>query len=122
MRVPNFSSCPILSALLLCVSFAHAAEPQFAWQRDYARVTETGDIEWTPEPFQYTAGESVRYVDYENGSDAADGASPDRPWKHHPWDARATGSAAAATVVDTSVFKGGVTYRGQLTVREKGRA
>jgi hypothetical protein len=25
-----------------------AAEPPFAWQQDYARVTETGDIEWTP--------------------------------------------------------------------------
>lgn len=106
--------------LLFCVNIQSAERP-FAWQQDYSRVTETGDIEWTPNEFQYVAGATVRYIDYENGSDANDGALKERPWKHHPWDAMAAGAAATATGIDTYVFKGGVVYRGQLAVREKGR-
>lgn len=113
-----FSARAVLA--LSCVTI-QAAEAPFAWQQDYARVTERGDIEWTPREFHFVAGGSVRYIDYESGSDAADGASPQRPWKHHPWDAAATGRAAAATRIDSYVFKGGVIYRGQLTVREQGR-
>ena len=109
------------AVLMLLYGNVSAAEPPFAWQRDYARVTEMGDIEWTPEEFRFVAGSSVRYIDYENGSDANDGLTTDRPWKHHPWDVRATGNAAAAAGVDTYVFKGGVVYRGQLTVNEKGQ-
>ncbi|MCU0871857.1 MAG: LamG domain-containing protein [Pirellulaceae bacterium] len=105
---------------LNCVAIQAAEEP-FAWQQDYARVTEKGDIEWTPRPFHFVAGGSLRFIDYESGSDAADGASPQRPWKHHPWDAAATDSAAAAKGIETYVFKGGVVYRGQLTVKEQGR-
>jgi hypothetical protein len=100
---------------------AHAAIEPLAWQKDYARVTETGDIQWTPQPFRYAAGTVVRYIDFEGGSDDHDGASKDRPWKHHPWDAGAGGKAAASPGVDTYVFKGGSIYRGQLTVREGGR-
>jgi hypothetical protein len=65
----------VLTGVVLCCTVMPAAEPPFAWQRDYARVTETGDIEWTPEEFQFIAGDSVRYIDYENGSDLNDGRS-----------------------------------------------
>lgn len=111
----------VFASLALGWFSVQAAETPFPWQQDYARVTETGDIEWTPKGFHFTAGGSVRYIDYENGSDAADGASKVRPWKHHPWDAAATGNADAATGIETYVFKGGVIYRGQLTIAEQGR-
>lgn len=121
MHAPRLYRISLLAVLALCSSTLQAAEKPFAWQQDYARVTETGDIEWTPKEFHYVAGESVRYIDYENGSDTADGASKDRPWKHHPWDSAATGKTAAAAGIDTYVFKGGVIYRGQLTIKEQGR-
>jgi hypothetical protein len=111
----------LLPFLLPGGSVTHAAEQPFAWQQDYARVTETGDIQWTPKAFRFVAGSSVRFIDYENGSDDHEGDSALQPWKHHPWDANATGKAAAATGVDTYVFKGGVIYRGQLTVKGSGR-
>jgi hypothetical protein len=109
-------------ALLAITGFTRQLEANtFDWQHDFARVTENGDIEWTPETFRFQAGDRVRYIDYENGSDAQDGTSRERPWKHHPWDANATGHAAASRGADTYVFKGGVIYRGQLEVKEKGR-
>ena len=109
-----------VSAMYFCCIILYASEPQFDWQHEYARVTATGDIEWTPQSFGFVAGEHVRYIDFEIGIDSNDGTQQN-PWKHHPWDRNATGLAAAATGVDTYVFKGGVTYRGQLTVREHGR-
>ena len=121
MHVPAWYRFSALAVLTLGCHSLQAAEPPFAWQQDYARVTERGDIEWTPREFRLVVGDSVRFIDYENGSDAHDGASPQRPWKHHPWDAAATANAAAATGIDTYVFKGGVIYRGQLTVKEQGR-
>jgi hypothetical protein len=113
--------CLLLSAVVLGCLEAWAAETPFAWQRDYARVTQGGDIEWTPNPFRFNVGSSVRYVDYMEGADDNEGTSKQRPWKHHPWDVNATGIAAAAVGIDTYVFKGGVVYRGQLTVKEQGR-
>ena len=107
-------------AILGCLD-ARTAEMPFAWQRDYARVTDTGDIQWTPEPFQFQLGTSVRYIDYAEGDDSNGGARKQEPWKHHPWDANATGLAAAAIGIDTYVFKGGVVYRGQLKVKEYGQ-
>ena len=121
MSVRSRCCWSVPACLALCCVTLQAAQQPFAWQRDYARVTETGDIQWTPQAFQFAAGDNVRYIDFENGSDAVDGASPQRPWKHHPWDSAAAGQAAAATGIDTYVFKGGVIYRGQLTVREQGR-
>jgi hypothetical protein len=121
MHATDFYRLAALVVLTLCGSAIQAAEAPFAWQQDYARVTETGDIQWTPRAFQFVADGSVRYIDYENGSDDADGTAKQRPWKHHPWDAAATGKAAAATGIQTYVFKGGVIYRGQLTIKEQGR-
>lgn len=124
-RSPNIVTAHLsilLSATLLasCLN-AFAAEKPFAWQQDHARVTETGDIQWTPKEFRFVVGASVRFFDYENGSDDNNGDTRQQPWKHHPWDSNARSKAAAATGVDTYVFKGGVVYRGQLTVKESGR-
>lgn len=120
MRFPG--SLLSLAVLALPGAFiSQATDKPFTWQQDYARVTETGDIRWTPKEFHYVAGNTVRFLDYEKGSDTHDGTSKNRPWKHHPWDSNATGKSAEAKGVDTYVFKGGVIYRGQLTIRESGR-
>jgi hypothetical protein len=92
----------------------------YSWQDPQATITPSGDLEWAPEPFVFEAGASVRYIDYEGGSDSNTGLSKDSPWKHHPWDANATGNAAAESGIHTYVFKRGVAYRGTLNVTESG--
>jgi hypothetical protein len=89
------------------------------WLTPKARVLPTGDLEWTPEPFQYQPGKSIRYIDFDGGDDAGPGTRA-QPWKHHPWDSAATGKAAAAQGIHTYVFKRGVMYRGALLARESG--
>ncbi len=87
-----------------------------------AIVTEGGtEIRWMPVPFEFKAGKSVRYIDFENGSDADEGTKA-APWKHHPWDKNAEGKSAATSGAHTYVFKGGVTYRGTLVSDESGTA
>ncbi len=88
-----------------------AQENPYPWQQPQAQVVETGDLKWAPRPFEYEAGEVVRYIDYENGDDSADGQSTSTAWKHHPWDSRAQGQAKAFSGIATYVFKGGVHYR-----------
>ncbi|MBN1673968.1 MAG: hypothetical protein JXR37_23160 [Kiritimatiellae bacterium] len=112
----------IVLFVLLCMLIPPASgrEP-FSWETPQAKVLPNGDLEWAPKPFRYEPGQSVRYIDFENGSDDRAGATPQTAWKHHPWDANATGSAAACRGADTYVFKGGVCYRGTLTVKEAGR-
>ena len=80
------------------------------------------DIKWAPLPYKFEAGASPRYIDYENGDDSRAGTSSASAWKHHPWDGRATGQAAAQKGAHTYVFKGGVAYRGSLEARESGTA
>ncbi len=112
----------IMAFVFLSVLLAQpVSEPlqHFEWQRDHARITETGDIELTQQSFRFVTGQRVRYIDYESGNDANEGSKA-RPWKHHPWDANATGNAATARGIDTYIFKGGVIYRGQLIVSEQG--
>lgn len=94
---------------------------RWSWQDLYAEVDPRGDLRWRPQPFRFESGASLRYIDFEAGDDHHPGDTPDRPWKHHPWDPNATGRAAAASGIDTYVFKRGVTYRGRLLVREAGR-
>ncbi len=93
---------------------------RWSWNRQHASVTETGALEWTPQPFQFTAGDSVRYIDYEGGDDNNDGLTSDAPWKHHPWDRNARGNAAMHGGPTTYVFKRGVSYRGTLVASESG--
>ncbi|MGD2175718.1 MAG: hypothetical protein PVJ27_09975, partial [Candidatus Brocadiaceae bacterium] len=99
-----------------------AAEPtaEYSWQKAHARVTPEGDLQWAPRPFVFEAGDSVRYIDFEGGDDERAGTSPGTAWKHHPWDADATGNAAACEGVHTYVFKRGVVYRGSLVADESG--
>ncbi|MFP4382302.1 MAG: LamG-like jellyroll fold domain-containing protein [Candidatus Sumerlaeia bacterium] len=93
----------------------HAQDNAFFWQEDYARLIPTGDLEWTPEPYTYKPGSTVRFIDYEAGDDNNSGDSKTAAWKHHPWDPAATGVArTGASGIDTYVFKGGVKYRGHM--------
>jgi hypothetical protein len=86
---------------------------RWSWNRIAAQVTPSGDLQWQPEPFALQLGKTVHYIDYEKGSDDADGSKA-KPWKHHPWDPAATGTAKAASGPATYVFKRGVVYRGEL--------
>jgi len=101
-------------------AFAHAGN--YLWDTPQATVLPQGDLEWAPEPFTYTPGASVRYIDFENGDDNNSGTSTTAAWKHHPWDANATGNARSASGILTYVFKRGVIYRGQLIPDDSGAA
>ena len=78
------------------------------------------DLKWSPKPFVFEPGRSVKYIDFENGRDANPGTK-ERPWKHHPWDKKATGKAVACKGVHTYCFKKGVVYRGALVAKESGK-
>ena len=99
---------------------APAGAPRWSWQEEHARVLPTGGLEWAPRPFVFERGSSLRYIDFAAGDDAEDGKTQQTAWKHHPWDAKATGEARACKGVQTYVFKGGVVYRGALTATESG--
>jgi hypothetical protein len=109
-----------LAGVCLPTAFAETA-PRFSWQEPHARVLPTGDLQWTPRPFRFERGSSVRYIDFENGRDSNDGASKATPWQHHPWDRNAPGRSAACQGLHTYCFKGGVVYRGSLVARESGK-
>jgi len=110
-RLLSIGTC----VLITMVTGALHAEP-FPWQQDYARVMPSGDLQYAPKPFEFVAGDSLRYIDFENGDDTNPG-SRDEPWKHHPWDPAATGKAdAAGEEIHTYIFRGGVTYRGAFEV------
>ena len=110
----------IILSLIFVVVTPWSAAAQFAWQTPQAKVLPNGDLEWAPQPYKFTTGDKIRYIDYENGNDGHSGASKEEPWKHHPWDVAATGNAAEASGVITYVFKGGTIYRGQLNANESG--
>jgi hypothetical protein len=94
---------------------------EFSWQKTHAKISSTGDIEWAPQPFRFSKGDSVRYIDSERGNDSNDGLTKDTPWKHHPWDPQASGNAIQCKGIQTYVFKRGVYYRGTMTALESGR-
>ena len=93
---------------------------KYSWETNQAKVLETGSLEWTPKAFVYTPGASIRYIDFENGSDTNDGKSKSTPWKHHPWDFNATALSVGCTGIQTYVFKRGSVYRGSIVVKESG--
>jgi hypothetical protein len=67
------------------------------------------------------AGATNYYIDYDGGSDAANGTSTSSPWKHAPGDANATGNANMTPTTGDSLFlKGGVTYYGKITGNASG--
>ena len=117
-RLSALAMCSVVACIVgLWVAPARCAE--YSWQEPQAKVIETGDLEWAPRPFEFEAGETVRYIDYENGNDADPGTKA-RPWKHHPWDPAAKDRAAQSSGPITYVFKRGTIYRGRLVADESG--
>jgi hypothetical protein len=93
----------------------------YSWESPMAKASETGDLLWTPQPFVFEKGSSVRYIDFENGDDNNSGQSKSDPWKHHPWDPAATANSAQNTGADTYIFKRGSVYRGTIVVQKSGK-
>ncbi len=120
MRCSHLRVLVTLACLVGFAALCGAAET-YSWQKPYAKVDPKGNLTWAPQMFAFEKGQTVRYIDFAGGNDANPGTSPDKAWKHHPWDPQATGQAKAARGVDTYVFKRGVVYRGNLVVRESGR-
>ena len=104
----NVIARSLLLALLCGPGTTPAAQEEWSWRQPQADVIPNGDLKWKPRPFAYQKGDSVRYIDFEGGDDAHEGTSKEKPWKHHPWDAAATGKAKACSGIHTYVFKGGV--------------
>ncbi len=99
--------------------FDPAAETR-SWRFPHAKVLPHGDLEWAPEPFRFRPEGELRYIDFERGDDRNSGRDRNSPWKHHPWDAAATGNAAGDATGDTFVFRRGVVYRGVLEAKRSG--
>ena len=112
----------IIALLGAGLATAVASEPaaRWSWQEPQAKVLPTGDLEWAPKPFEFKAGESVRYVDFDSGRDDQDGRAKETAWKHHPWDPNAAGQAKVCKGPHTYLFKQGVVYRGELEATESG--
>jgi hypothetical protein len=111
---PSIKNTLVMIIAILAVAAAAAGgvttSKTYSWETQHARPGPTGDLEWTPEPFVFEAGDSVRYIDFEKGSDSNSGTSKDSAWKHHPWDSHATAVAASCAGVHTYVFKRGAYY------------
>ena len=62
------------------------------------------------------------YIDFDGGSDQADGLSQAAAWKHAPGDAKAQANPGRADLRpgDTLVFRAGVSYRGAITLAASG--
>ena len=110
----------LVAAGALAAHSETGTEPLYSWQQPHATVLPSGRLEWAPRPFVFEKGESVRYIDFETGDDSKDGKTQQTAWKRHPGDANATGEAKACKGIQTYIFKGGVVYRGALTVPESG--
>ncbi len=113
---------PILEPATSAPAAARRPEPdRWSWNAPMSTITATGDLAWKPQPFVYSKGASVRYIDYAAGADDHDGLSPATAWKHHPWDPAANGAAKTCAGIQTYVFKRGVVYRGTLVARDAGK-
>lgn len=122
MIVPGLPHVLLCGLMMLAGDgWAGESAARWSWQESHATVLPTGDLEWAPRPFQFQPGDSVRYIDFDQGSDRADGLTRETPWKHHPWDPEAAGEARRCRGVHTYVFKQGVVYRGQLEAAESGQ-
>jgi hypothetical protein len=69
-------------------------------------------------------GARTFYVDFDRGSDLAEGASASQPWRHAPGDPQAESAPARLRLGpgDTVLFRGGVVYRGEVIFRASGAA
>ncbi|MCM8767347.1 MAG: LamG domain-containing protein [Candidatus Omnitrophica bacterium] len=109
----------ILISILL-IQILSISQNKFSWEEKNSEINNELDIKWKPQPFLFKKGESVRYIDYENGNDNNDGLTKNTPWKHHPWDEKAEGKAKECKGIHTFIFKKGVIYRGRLFAKESG--
>jgi hypothetical protein len=109
----------VTTTLNVAVAAAPTA-PRYSWQQPQATVLPSGNLQWAPRPFVFEKGASVRYIDFAAGDDTRDGRTQQTAWKHHPWDANATGAAKACKGIQTYVFKGGIVYRGALKAGDSG--
>lgn len=107
---------------LLVLSGAWTSAKEYSWRKKHAEISSTGDITWSPRPFRFVEGKSIRYIDNEAGSNSSDGLTMNTPWKHHPWDLDASGNAKRHKGISTYVFKRGVYYRGAMNAIESGAA
>lgn len=64
----------------------------------------------------------VYHVDFDSGNDANSGTSPASPWKRAPGDPLATAKAASTVLNQGDIvrFRGGVRYRGAITLKSSG--
>jgi hypothetical protein len=64
------------------------------------------------------------YVDFQGGSDSNTGSCTDQAWKYAPGDSAASGAAAAVQLKagDNVKFKGGVVYKGSISIPASGTA
>jgi len=100
---------------------AERTSQRYSWEQQHAKTDTKGGLAWTPRPFVFQPGPSVRFIDFAEGRDDNDGKTKGTAWKHHPWDGAATGRAVSCSGIHTYVFKRGVYYRGTLTARESGQ-
>lgn len=72
--------------------------------------------------FQSAANATDYFVDFDGGTDAADGTSITYAWKHAPGDPSATENPLKAVLSGGDVirFRGGVKYRGSIVVKTGG--
>lgn len=111
-----------LGVVFILCTWTIAADPDFSWREPHATVLPNGDLQWSPVPFVFQTGDTVKYIDFQAGDDNNEGTQ-DAPWKHHPWDPAAEAKAKEQSGPCTYVFKCGVTYRGELRpVGDAGRA
>jgi len=122
IAVQVFIGTPVRLGVESAIAGVGDTTARWSWQEPQAKVLPTGDLKWVPKAFEFKAGESVRYIDFESGNDANDGLSKQTPWKHHPWDPNAGSKAAACKGVHTYIFKQGVDYRGEMNANESGAA
>jgi Right handed beta helix region len=68
------------------------------------------------------AGATDYYIDFKNGSDAADGTSMSHPWQHSPGDPNATENSLQTVLSGGDVirFRGDVIYRGSVIAKASG--
>lgn len=69
-----------------------------------------------------SVGATTYYVDYDRGADSNPGTSTDAAWQHSPGDLVATGNAKAVKLGPGDIvrFKGGVVYRGSISITVSG--
>jgi hypothetical protein len=72
----------------------------------------------------WSAQATTFFIDFAGGNDNSDGKTAATAWKHAPGDPNAGGTPAAATLNagDRLLFKGGVAYHGEITLRSSGTA